>query len=90
MSPSPTPRTHPVWYLLYGGSSEDGSGPGTYMGRTTDSDVAFKHAKECDCDSYSAGYVIAVTDRREIRVSAIELPGYRFEKPAWDRFIASL
>lgn len=82
--------THPVWYLLYGGSSVDGSGPGTYIGRTTESDVAFKHAKKCASDPYSTGYVIAVTDRREIRVSSVALPGYRFTKPAWDRFVASL
>lgn len=84
--------THlPVWYLLYGGSSVDGSGPGKYIGRTTESDVAFKHAKECASDPYSTGYVIAVTDKSEIRMSPVALPGgYRLTKPAWDRFIASL
>lgn len=82
--------THPVWFLLYGGSSADGSGPGKYIGRTTESDVAFKHAKECARDPYSTGYVIAVTDKSEIRVSSVALPGYRFTKPAWARFVASL
>ncbi len=77
--------THPVWYLLYGGSSEDGRGPGKYIGRTTESDVAFKHARECASDPYSTGYVIALTDRCDIR-----MPGRLADRPAWDRYVTSI
>lgn len=56
-------KTEPTWYLLYGGSSEDGRGPGVYEGRTTDVKVALAFRKKLDkVGPYSTGYVHAVTD----------------------------
>ncbi len=50
-------------YLLYGGSSVDGRGPGEYKGRTTDVNVAAKYyVEEILANPYSIGYVEAVTD----------------------------
>lgn len=57
MSPEPT------WFLLYGGTSVDGRGPGTYQGRTTDAALARRHYEQCRRDPYSCGYVMAATDQ---------------------------
>lgn len=65
-------KTEPTWYLLYGGSSEDGRGPGVYEGRTTDVSVALKHHKKID-SPYSTGYITAVTDTICRNVNAEEL-----------------
>lgn len=51
-----------TWYLLYGGISEDGRGPGTYIGRTTNKAKAQKHDAVCRKDPYSTGKVVIVTD----------------------------
>lgn len=53
-----------TWYLLFGGSSADGRGPGEYQGRTTDREIALRHFKECKNNPYSVGYVLVVTDDR--------------------------
>lgn len=67
-----TDATNQPWFLLYGGSSEDGLGPGIYIGRTTDEAVARKHAEECSKNPYSTGYVNVVTDDKILR-----LPNYK-------------
>ncbi len=55
-------------YLLYGGSSVDGRGPGEYKGRTTDVNVAAKYyVEEILANPYSIGYVEAVTDTAQER-----------------------
>lgn len=51
-----------TWFLLYGGTSADGAGPGKYVGRTTDPEVARAHHHEVKNDPYSTGYVEIVTD----------------------------
>lgn len=51
-----------TWYLLFGGTSEDGMGPGRYEGRTTSKEKAKRYYDECLSDPYSTGYVQAVTD----------------------------
>lgn len=51
-----------TWFLLYGGSSVDGRGPGIYKGRTADESVAREHHSEISKDPYSTGYVLRVTD----------------------------
>jgi hypothetical protein len=53
-----------TWYLLYGGTSEDGSGPGTYMSRTTDKTAARRHYTECRKNPYSVGKVTIITDTK--------------------------
>lgn len=53
---------HEVWYILFGGTSEDGRGRGTYIGRTTDKTVAKKHYEHCRKDPYSTGRVVIYTD----------------------------
>jgi hypothetical protein len=53
-----------VWYLLFGGTSDDGAGPGKYIGRTTDYEEAREHYEECKRNPYSVGYVMIVTDTR--------------------------
>jgi hypothetical protein len=39
-----------TWYVLYGGTSVDGMGPGIYVGRTTDEKVALEHYHKCRKD----------------------------------------
>lgn len=58
----------PTWYLLYGGESEDGMGPGRYIGRTTDCDVAKSHSQSIKKNPYSTGYVLVVTDTETRRM----------------------
>ena len=55
----------PSWYLLYGGHSEDGRGPGKYVGRTLFRQEALDHAAKCAADPYSTGYAVEVTDTTE-------------------------
>ena len=63
------------WYLLYGGSSVDGRGPGKYLGRTIDVFVAARHYIEISKSPYSTGYVEVITDNEHMRYSSIN--GYR-------------
>lgn len=58
------------WYLLYGGSSEDGCGPGKYVGRTVDVFVAAKHYIKISKNPYSTGYVKVVTDDETVLYSS--------------------
>ena len=51
-----------TWYLLYGGTSEDGMGSGSYIGRTTDKKIAQMHHSKCRQNPYSIGFVEIVTD----------------------------
>lgn len=51
-----------TWYILYGGSSSDGCGPGEYVGRTTDLEIAKTHLATCLSNPWSTGYVTVVTD----------------------------
>lgn len=50
------------WFLLYGGSSADGAGPGGYIGRTEDPEAVKSHLAKIEADLYSTGYVVIVTD----------------------------
>lgn len=69
-----TVSNEPTWYLLYGGTSEDGRGNAVYEGRTTDVDVALKHRKKLDkAGSYSTGHIMAVTDTICRHVTLYEL-----------------
>lgn len=56
-----------TWFLLFGGSSADGRGPGNYEGRTTDASVALKHFNKVQADPYSTGYVQVITDTESKR-----------------------
>jgi hypothetical protein len=51
-----------AWYLLFDGTSVDGSGHGCYVGRTTDPEVAKAHFEKCRSDPYNVGDVQIVTD----------------------------
>lgn len=54
------------WFLLYGGSSEDGRGNPVYKGRTTQPDVALAFfRKNIKNNPYSTGNVTLVTDTQE-------------------------
>lgn len=55
--------SHPdTVYVLYGGTSVDGAGPGEYKGFTIHKDVAYKHLCEISKDKqYSVGYVLEYT-----------------------------
>ncbi len=57
------------WYLLYGGSSEDGRGPGRYEGRTVDHQEALLHFIKVKSSPYSTGRVLVITDDQEIVAS---------------------
>jgi hypothetical protein len=59
----------PTWFLLYGGTSVDGRGPGQYQGRTTDRAVARRHWDQTRKAPYSVGYVQAVTDSTTRRIN---------------------
>lgn len=56
----------PTWYLLYGGTSEDGRGHPRYCGRTTDMSKAAKHFAECESNPYSIGEVRIITETQEL------------------------
>lgn len=56
-----------TWFLLYGGTSEDGMGNGLYIGRTTSVLDAYKHYRNCVENPYSTGYVLIVTDSSSYR-----------------------
>jgi hypothetical protein len=64
-----TQKATPTWFLLFGGFSADGRGPGTYVGRTTDKAKALAHYKELKRDVYSVGFVQIVTDEKTERAS---------------------
>ena len=49
-------------YVLYGGTSCDGRGNPTYVGRTTDMKEAREHLKKGQSNPYSIGSVWAMTD----------------------------
>lgn len=51
------------WFLLYGGCSEDGMGPGRYAGRTECRTEARNYLEEVvEGNPYSTGYVLVVSD----------------------------
>lgn len=51
------------WFLMYGGSSEDGRGPGQYLGRTFHPCHALTfYRKHIKGNPYSTGYITAVFD----------------------------
>lgn len=54
-----------TWYILYGGQSVDGLGPGRFCGRTTDINRALEHYRSVRKNPYSTGGVRIVTDTRE-------------------------
>ena len=59
-----TMKNNDVWYLLFGGSSQDGRGTGTYFGRTTDQNAAREHYDSLVTNPFSIGRVEVVTDER--------------------------
>jgi hypothetical protein len=50
------------WFVLFGGSSVDGRGEGSFLRRTTDASEAAAHFQKCANDFYSIGYVLKITD----------------------------
>jgi hypothetical protein len=63
-TPAEVEEAMKTWYLLFDGSSVDGRGEGTYVGRTTDREAARKHYVRCAKDPYSTGRVDIVTDTK--------------------------
>lgn len=58
------------WFLLYGGSSEDGMGPPVYKGRTIHPDAALTfYRKNIKNNPYSTGNVTLITDKEERQVT---------------------
>ena len=55
------------WFLLFGGSSADGLGPGVFVGRTTVPAEAERHYRMVRRDPYSTGYVVIVSDDSYVR-----------------------
>lgn len=65
---------NPPWFLLYGGESEDGRGPGRYMGRTTSPEVARQfYLDNIKGNSYSVGRVEWVDDQASRRTDDLAL-----------------
>ena len=60
MEPEP-PAEGAIW-LLYGGHSEDGRGPGILLGYTFDYKAAVRHFRKIKADPYSTGKVIEVRE----------------------------
>ena len=60
-----------TWYLLYGGNSLDGLGPGKYVGRTSNVLVAAKHYIKISKNPYATGYVQVITDEESVLYSRI-------------------
>lgn len=63
------PVQEDAWYLLYGGTSADGMGPGTYLTRTYNENIAKEHAAKCAADPYSVGYTLKVNDFKVERLA---------------------
>lgn len=57
------------WYLLYYGSSVDGRGFPSYVGRTELKSVARDHYTKCSQNPYCTGFVDIVTDDKVERAS---------------------
>lgn len=57
--------TDSPWYLLYGGTSEDGIGQGEYEGRTRSRGKALEHYWKIKRDTYSVGRVVIYTKTEE-------------------------
>lgn len=55
-------KAYDTIYLLYGGTSADGVGPGTFLRWTFDKAEADKHERECRKNPYSTGGVRAYTN----------------------------
>lgn len=51
-------KKKPVVYLLYGGHSEDGTGPGVYEGKTESAVKAVEHFRIVSNDRCSTGSVV--------------------------------
>ena len=49
------------WFLLFEVHSMDGAGPGTYIGRTTDPQIAKQWHDQCK-EPWTHGYVVICTD----------------------------
>ena len=60
------------WYLLYGGTSEDGQGVGSFASRTTDKAIARTHLMSILRNPYSVGYVLIVSDDRDTHCRSLE------------------
>ena len=59
-----------TWFLLYDGTSEDGTwGHPHYCGRTRDKEVAKYHYDKCKDNPYSNGKVVAITNSKEIHIN---------------------
>lgn len=56
------------WYLLYSGSSADGRGHPSYVGRTIHESIAMEHWKTCT-SPYSNGKVVIVDDNKETEIT---------------------
>jgi hypothetical protein len=61
-----------TWYLLYGGESVDGTGPGRYVGRTCSVVDAAKHFIKVSKNPYSTGYVKVITDDEVVQYWCID------------------
>jgi hypothetical protein len=60
----------PVWYVLYGGESEDGRGYGVYKGRTKSAAQALTfYRANIKNNPHSLGYIEALDDRTCTRLS---------------------
>lgn len=54
-------------FRLYDGSSPDGRGDATYIGRTDDAKKAYGFWKKVRKNPYSTGYVVIETDTEEVK-----------------------
>lgn len=53
----------PRWFLLYGGTSQDGAGPGVYEGRTISAKKAHAHHQKILANGpWNTGYVVMIDD----------------------------
>jgi hypothetical protein len=61
--------TNAPWFLLYGGASEDGRGPATFIARTVFPSTALTHyRKHIKNNPHSTGFVEAVFPDRTMHV----------------------
>lgn len=70
-----------VIFLLYGGSSADGLGPGVYEGRTADPVLAFKFWEQLVDNPYSTGSVVVITPTHKETISS-----WKGDLKRWDRY----
>lgn len=62
-----------LWFVMYAGSSADGTGPGYYFGRTEELSAAIAFLRtHVEGDPYAVGYVRVFSDNEEMTAYTVD------------------